>query len=208
MKIIGLAVGMIEANCYIIGCTKTGEAMVIDPGAEGSRILDAIEQNNFKVKYIVNTHGHHDHIGALSEVKEGTGAEILIHSEDSQMLENPNKNLSAFMGQDSRQPGADRLLRNGDIIEVGELSFQIIHTPGHTLGGISVYNKEEKVCFTGDTLFLGSIGRTDLPGGSYPAIIKAIKEKLLVLPDEVTVYPGHGPETTIAKEKKINPFLK
>ena len=124
------------------------------------------------------------------------------------MLENPTKNLSIFMGQDSKQPKADRLLKDGDIIQVGELSFQVLHTPGHTLGGISLYNKEGKACFTGDTLFLGSIGRTDLPGGSYPVIIKSIKEKILTLPDDVVAYPGHGPATTIAQEKRINPFLR
>ncbi|NMA02421.1 MAG: MBL fold metallo-hydrolase [Clostridia bacterium] len=208
MQIIGLPVGMIEGNCYLVSCAKTKEAMVIDPGAEGTRILEIIAKNNINVKYIVNTHGHHDHIGAVKEVKEGTGALILIHSEDAHMLENPTKNLSTFMGRDSKQPKADKLLKDGDSIQIGELNFQVIHTPGHTLGGISLYNKEKKACFTGDTLFLGSIGRTDLPGGSYPTIIKSIKEKLLTLPDDVVVYPGHGPATTIAQEKRINPFLR
>lgn len=205
MKIIIMPVGPIEANCYIVFDEKTKECMVIDPGDEGNRIFEEIEKQSLTVKYIVNTHGHGDHIGANRYLKEKTGAELLIHEEDAPMLTDPAKNMSLYMGANINKPAADRHLHEGDILEIGSAKFTVLHTPGHTKGGICLLGKE--VCFTGDTLFQFSIGRTDLPGGSYNEIITSIETKLLTLDEKITVFPGHGPQTTIAKEKANNPFF-
>lgn len=205
MKIVSLTVGPIMGNCYLVYDEDTKDALVVDPGAEGSRIVRQIESLGLKVKYIVNTHGHSDHIGGNSSVKNSTGAKLFIHEEDASMLTDSRRNLSVFMGENLNKPAPDGYLKEGDILEIGKLKFAVIHTPGHTRGGICLFG--EGVVFSGDTLFEGSIGRTDLPGGSYNSIIKSIKEKLLVLDDEVVVYPGHGGSTSIGREKVINPFL-
>lgn len=200
-----MPVGQIEANCYIVFDDETKEGMVIDPGDEGERIYQEIEKNNLHVKYIVDTHGHGDHIGANQYLKEKTQAELLIHLEDAPMLTDAAKNLSIYMGYQINKPAADRMLKDGDILEIGKEKFTVLHTPGHTRGGICLYSGD--ICFTGDTLFQYSIGRTDFPGGSYEEIINSIKSKLLTLDDETIVFPGHGPKTTIGNEKKNNPFL-
>lgn len=205
MKIIIMPVGPIEANCYIVFDEDTKDCMVIDPGAEGEIIYEEIQKNGLSVKYIVNTHGHGDHIGANLYLKEKTGAELLIHEEDAPMLTDPLKNMSAYMGIKINKPAADRCLQEGDTLEIGNNSFTILHTPGHTKGGICLHCGN--VCFTGDTLFQYSIGRTDLPGGSYNEIISSIEDKLLTLDEKITVFPGHGPQTTIGKEKANNPFF-
>lgn len=181
--------GMYLTNCYVVGCEETKEAIVIDPGfdrdREAEEVLRFIEQNGFNVKYIINTHGHPDHTAGNGIVKKATGAHILIHENDAIT--------------------ADRTLRDGDVIQVGCVKFVVLHTPGHSKGGISLLG--EKVVFTGDTLFAGSIGRTDLPGASFGEIMRSIKTKLVTLPDSFKAYPGHGPPTTIGEEKKHNPFL-
>lgn len=205
MKIIVLPVGPIQANCYLVYDEETKECMVIDPGAEGDRIVKEIQKNGLKVKYIVNTHGHSDHIGANQEVKEATGAELLIHEEDSSMLTSAAQNLSLYLGKNIDRPAPDRRLRDGDVLDVGQVRFTVLHTPGHTRGGICLLSG--KTCFTGDTLFEMGIGRTDFPGGSYSQIIDSIKSKLLVLDDDVAVYPGHGAHSTIGRERSGNPFL-
>lgn len=203
-----LSVGALETNCYLVWCPNTKEAIVIDPGDEGERILEVIREMEIKIKYIVNTHGHHDHIGANKELKEATGAPIVIHSQDAKMLTDPVHNLSKFLGSTTKEPAADQLVEDGDVISFGQINLKVLHTPGHTPGGMCLYSQEEKVCFTGDTIFNGSVGRTDLPGGSYATLIKSIYDKLLTLPSDVTIYPGHGPKSTISEEKAINPFLK
>lgn len=200
-----LEVGAFAANCYIAACPDTREGVVIDPGAEGPQILRAVEDEGIKVKYIINTHGHVDHVGANAEVREATGAPLLIHREDGEMCRKPHASLSIFAGK-MKLAEPDRLLEDGDVVEVGSLSFQVIHTPGHTRGGICL--KVENAIFTGDTLFAGSIGRTDLPGGSYRQIIASIKEKILPYPPETLVYPGHGPASTVEEETEMNPFLR
>ncbi|MBZ4655349.1 MAG: Hydroxyacylglutathione hydrolase [Peptococcaceae bacterium] len=205
MEILILPVGPIEANCYIV-FDESKEAMVIDPGAEGQKIFQEIEKHGLKVKYIVNTHGHGDHIGANQKLKELTGASILIHELDGPMLTDGAKNLSIYMGKNISQPAADQLLKDGDVLQVGKMRFTVLHTPGHTRGGICLLAGD--VCFTGDTLFDGSIGRTDLPGGSYPELINSVKTKLFTLDDKIVVYPGHGPDTTIGREKAYNPFFR
>jgi len=201
----GFSVGPIEANCYIIGSEKTKEAAVIDPGDEGGRIIKRLEALGLQCKYIILTHGHADHIAALQQVREATGAQVLIHTKDEDTLTNPNMNLSMMIGMMLKFDAADRLLEEGDKIQVGEITLEVIHTPGHTVGGISL--KVEDFLITGDTLFAGSVGRSDFPGGNHNVLINSIKTKLLVYPDDTKVYSGHGPVTTIGDEKRYNPFL-
>lgn len=205
MKIERLTVGVYAANCYIVYCEDTKEGIVIDPGDEGDRILKRVEELNLDVKYIILTHGHGDHIGGLKEVKEGTQAPILIHEGDRELLNDGTKNLSSVMATGSVQLEADRFVKDGEELSFGNYSAKIIHTPGHTPGGISI--NIDGSLFTGDTLFTGSIGRTDFPGGSYEQIINSIKEKLVPFSDDIIVYPGHGPSSTIGREKVSNPFI-
>ena len=206
MEIVVIPVGMLQANCYLVYDGQTKEALVIDPGAEGVKLQKEIEKRELKVKYLVNTHGHSDHIGANQYLQEVTGAPLYIHAEDSAKLTDERKNLSVYMDKEINKPAANGCLQDGDVLEVGSLRWEVRHTPGHTEGGICLVG--EGVCFSGDTLFAGSIGRTDLPGGSFAKIISSIKTKLLVLDDQVVVYPGHGPQTSIGKEKGANPYLR
>lgn len=195
------------SNCYIIGCSQTKEAAVIDPGGDGSKLMSLIEESGIQVKYIINTHGHLDHIGANHILKEKhPHALIMIHEDDQDMLTDPKQNLSAFMGGTVTSPPADKTLKDGDQIKIGTtITLKVIHTPGHSKGGICLQG--DNLVFTGDTLFGGSVGRSDFPGGSHQTLIKSIKEKLLILDDETIVYPGHGPETTIGEERETNPFI-
>jgi len=203
-----LVVGLLETNCYLISCEKTKEAAVIDPGGEEAAdlILNLLQKNNFNLKYIINTHGHIDHIIGNNLLKVKTEALLLIHRLDADMLIDGNKNISSFMGKEICSPHADKLLEEGDEISLGTLKLKFIHTPGHTPGGISLV--VNNIVFTGDTLFAGGIGRTDLPGGSYQDLQKSIKEKLLVLSDDKIIYPGHGPDSTIGEERRTNLYLK
>ena len=206
MIIKSLEVGPIMANCYILGCEETGEAVVIDPGDEADRILIKLSEARLKVKYLINTHGHFDHVAANKRMKEVTDADLLIHPEDAPMLAELNRAASSFGLSAENSPDADRYINDGDEVSFGSITLKVIHTPGHSRGGICLYTPGH--LFVGDTLFAGSIGRTDLPGGNYDTLIASIKEKLLVFDDNTIVYPGHGPETTIGREKKINPFLR
>jgi len=196
-----------DSNCYIIGCEETKEGIVVDPGAEGQRILKKVEELGLKVNKIILTHGHVDHIGALAEVQEATGAKVLIHADDAAQLTDASKNLSAFVGQKMSVKAADQLLADNDKIECGKLTLEVIHTPGHTRGGISL-RCEPDILITGDTLFAGSVGRSDFPGGSHSQLISSIKNRLLIFPPETKVFPGHGPSSTIDEEKRENPFLR
>lgn len=206
MILKGIEISAMAVNCYIVGCEETREVAVIDPGGNHRSILGLLEKENLKAVYIINTHGHIDHIGANRQVKEATGAKILIHKEDAHMLENAVSNISFMMGSKVTSPAADQTLQDGDTIKIGNtVELEVIHTPGHTKGGICL--KVDKIIFVGDTLFQGSIGRTDFPGGSYPQIIQSIKERLLCFEDDVVCYPGHGPGTTIGFERKNNPFI-
>lgn len=205
MILEGFGVGPMDSNCYIIGCKEKRVAAVVDPGAEGKRILAKLDQLKLKCKYIILTHGHVDHIGALNEVQQATGAKVLIHKDDAAMLTNPAHNLSLFMGSPLKCKQADQLLEDGDRVKVGNVNLDIFHTPGHTPGGICI--KLGSNLITGDTLFAGSVGRSDFPGGNHNVMINSIKTKLLHYPDETKVYPGHGPASTIGLEKKHNPFL-
>ena len=205
MQIKTIAVGPMGANCYIVSCDDTKEAVVIDPGGDANRILVYLQDNDLVAKYIINTHGHIDHIAANEEIRKNTEAALLIHTEDGAMLEDPNRNLSAFMGMPIVQKGADRLLNEGDEIGVGNFTLKVLHTPGHTKGGICLVT--DGAVFTGDTLFASSIGRTDFPGGDFDEIINSIKSKLMTLPDDTEVFPGHMGKSTIGKERNYNPFI-
>ncbi|HHW61703.1 MAG TPA: MBL fold metallo-hydrolase [Syntrophomonadaceae bacterium] len=193
-------------NCYIVGCEETRQVAVIDPGGNPRAILAMLKQDNLQAQYIINTHGHIDHIGANGAVKEATGAKILIHPADAKMLTSTAANFSFLMGAKVTSPPADQFINDGDIIKIGNtVELEVIHTPGHSPGGVCL--KTGDIIFVGDTLFYGSIGRTDFPGGSYKQLIHSIKTKLLIYPDETVCYPGHGPATTIGFERKHNPFL-
>ena len=193
------------SNCYIIGSDSTGEGLVIDPGGAAEHIISHIEQLGLQVKLIVLTHGHMDHTGALAQVKAATGAAVAIHPEDADYLRGDHPMMKAFGGSGEPPAEPDRLLNEGDVIDVGEVQLRVVHTPGHTAGGICLIT--DGFAFTGDTLFQFSIGRTDFPGGSHEQLIANIHSKLLVLPDETRVCPGHGPDTTIDIERRVNPFL-
>ncbi len=206
MILMGLEISSMGVNCYIVGCEETREVAVIDPGGNARAIVNMLTENNLKAVYIINTHGHIDHIGANKGVKDATGAQILIHEADAKMLINSASNLSFLMGSGVTSPAADQLLKDGDKIKIGNtVELDVIHTPGHSPGGVCL--KTGDIIFVGDTLFQGSIGRTDFPGGSYDQLIQNIKNKLLCYDDDVVAYPGHGPATTIGFERQHNPFL-
>lgn len=208
MIIKGLEVGPFLSNCYIVGSEKTKEGMIIDPGAEAELILKTVRQLGLSITLIVATHTHLDHIGALAQVKEAAGAGFAVHEAEGgkKGAHAFNQMLGSFLGGSLRSPPKpDRLLREGDVIEIGELSFSVLHTPGHSPGGICLLGPG--VVFCGDTLFNFSIGRTDFPGGDYDQLMDSIHTKLMVLPDETRVLCGHGPETTIGFERRRNPFV-
>ena len=197
-----LPVGMFGSNCYILG--DDGEGIVIDAGVESTYVLKAIEESNLKIKYIVLTHGHIDHICHVDDLREKTGAKVMINKFDAACLTDSNLNGSAFFSDAEVFKAADGYVEDGDTLEAGNLKFQIIHTPGHNPGCICI--KVHDSVFTGDTLFKRGIGRTDLPGGDFNSLANSIKNKLFKLPDETKVYPGHGDSTTIGQEKKSSGF--
>ncbi|UCG09529.1 MAG: MBL fold metallo-hydrolase [Desulfobacterales bacterium] len=205
MIIKSLAVGPIMANCFIVGCEETLQAAVIDPGDEADRILISLAESNLTLKYIINTHGHFDHVGANKRLKDPSGAPILIHALDAAMLNQLAASASAWGLTIDNSPPPDQTIDEGDTISVGDITLTVIHTPGHTPGGISL--KTDGHVFVGDTLFSGSIGRTDFPGGSFETLRASIQKKLFVLDDDVQVHTGHGPRTTIGQERRYNPFV-
>ena len=205
MIIKSMAVGPIQANCYIIGCKETLEGAVIDPGGEAGRILTAISDTRITLKYIINTHGHFDHVGANKPLKEATGVPILIHSLDAPMLGQLSSSAASWGLSAENSPAADRFLEDGDTISFGNITLQVIHTPGHTPGGVSLFT--DGCVFVGDTLFAGSVGRTDFPGGDAGILKASIQNRLFVLGDDVKVFPGHMGTSTIGEERRHNPFV-
>lgn len=205
MDIIFLTVGLLEVNCYIIGDRFKNEWAVIDPGGDADKILEVIEDKKAKIKFIINTHGHPDHTAANAEIKKKTSAPIYIHKSDGKLLSGFFTQVAGLAGIKSSPSIPDHFLEDGDEIPLGDIKFRVIHTPGHTRGGICLFS--DRTLFSGDTLFADSIGRTDLPGGSLKTLAASIKTKLFILPDDTVVFPGHGPQTTLGHEKRFNPFL-
>ncbi|MFO7709112.1 MAG: MBL fold metallo-hydrolase [Desulfobacterales bacterium] len=205
MIIKTLTVGPIMANCFIVGCEQTRAAAVIDPGDEADRILLSLAEDRLTVTQIINTHGHFDHVGANARLKTATGAPISVHGLDAPMLSQLSR-MAAMWGMSAEDsPVPDRLIEEGDRIAAGTITFRVIHTPGHTPGGVSLL--ADGHLFVGDTLFAGSVGRTDFPGGDFETLKASIQQKLFVLDDALHVHTGHGPDTTIGEEKRHNPFV-
>jgi glyoxylase-like metal-dependent hydrolase (beta-lactamase superfamily II) len=203
-----LPVGPLRCNCSIIGDETTREAMVIDPGDDIADVQALIRKHNLQIKQIVITHAHIDHVGAAMKLRAATGAPILINENDYALLKMLDVQAAWLGMQDPGKVDVDHSLKELDKVQAGSLTANVLHTPGHTEGSICLYFRAERKLIAGDTLFAGSIGRTDLPGGSFDKIIRSINDKLLALPDETVVVPGHGPLTTIGEEREHNPFLK
>jgi glyoxylase-like metal-dependent hydrolase (beta-lactamase superfamily II) len=208
-----LVVGALQCNCSILGDEETHEAIVIDPGDEVERILAILKRHDLKAKYILNTHAHFDHVGNCCDLKEATGAEIWLHKADLAIYDSAPQQAEFFAPygvEPIRISPVDRFVRDADGVQVGKLAAQVIHTPGHTPGSLSIHlpGSANNIVFAGDTLFFGSIGRTDLPGGDFHRMMKSIKERLLTLDDDTLVWPGHGPKTTIGHERRTNPFIQ
>ena len=205
LTIRSFAVMPFDENCYVVS-DNTGEGVVIDPGGMASTILEYIRGAKLSIKAVLNTHGHCDHIGADDAIRDATEAPLYIHKEDAPMLGDVKLNLSAFMGFRALARPAEHLLSEGDVISFGQSKLEVLHTPGHSKGGVCFVG--DGVVFTGDTLFAGSIGRSDFPGGSEVELIGNIKKRLLVLPDDMKVYSGHGPSSEIGWERVRNPYLQ
>jgi len=192
-------------NCYLVSCDKTGKAIVVDPGAGSNMISKWLKEKNKDVEYIVLTHGHWDHLGAVEDLRRELGVKVAIHKDDAAMLTDPKLNLSYYSGRGMALSPAEILLEDNQVLKIGEMEVKVLHTPGHTPGGICLLTKDGLI--SGDTLFSTSIGRTDFPNGDLNLLLKNIREKLMVLDDNLPVYPGHEEFTSIGREKKYNPYL-
>lgn len=201
-----LVVGPLQVNCYIVGCEQTKKVAVIDPGDNVDRILMALADQQLKVQYIINTHEHFDHVGGNKRLKEVTGALLLAHAQANSEITEISSRAAVWGMQAEDSPPADRLLEEGDQVDVGEtLSLKALYTPGHSLGSISLVT--DGAVFVGDLIFSGSIGRTDFPGGDYQTLIDSVRKKIFTLDNDTVIYPGHGPATTVGREKLSNPFF-
>ena len=202
-----LEVGPLGVNCFILGCATSREGVVIDPGGDVERIAGIVAKHGLKIRYIINTHGHFDHVGGNRQAVKAFAAPLLIHGSDASMLGRAADVAQMYGMPGENSPAADSFLTEGMEIVFGSHRMKVLHTPGHTQGGCCLYLEDEQKVITGDTLFADSIGRTDLPGGSHEQLLQSIRSKLFVLPDGVAAYPGHGPATTIGHEKRHNPYF-
>jgi glyoxylase-like metal-dependent hydrolase (beta-lactamase superfamily II) len=204
-----LPVGMLVCNCSVLGDETTGEAVVIDPGDEVEKVLDVLARHNLRARYIVATHAHLDHVGGVERLQRATGAAVLMHEADLPLFEHLDVQAEMLGLRAPARLEVDQFLREGGTLRCGSLALEVLHTPGHSPGSLSLHlpGGQAKL-FSGDTLFQGSIGRTDLWGGSYDEILRSIRSRLLIFPDETPVFPGHGPATTIGDEREHNPFLQ
>lgn len=192
-------------NCYLVSCNKTNKAIVIDPGAGAKRILNWLKESGKEISLIVLTHGHYDHIGAVEDLRKELNVKVAIHEDDAEMLKDPAKNLSSYMGKNLVLSSAEIILKDNQEITIGEMIIKVFHTPGHTPGGICLLTEDGLI--SGDTLFNGSVGRTDFPGGDMRQLLQSIEEKIMILNDEIKVFPGHESDTSIGRERKTNPFI-
>ena len=201
-----LVVGPLQVNCYIVGCERTRKVAVLDPGDDVDRILMTLAEQHLTVQYIINTHEHFDHVGGNKRLKEATGALLLAHAKANDEIIHIASRAAVWGMQVEDSPPADRFLAEGDLVEIGEtLSLKVLYTPGHSLGSISLVTSG--AVFVGDLIFSGSIGRTDFPGGDYQTLIDSVRNKIFSLDDETIIYAGHGPSTTVGREKRTNPFF-
>ncbi len=209
MIIKQLTVGSMGVCCYILGCDKTKKGAIVDPGGDEAKILETVKSMGLNIDYIIATHGHPDHVCGNRKLQEATGASIIMHEVDAAYFGQPEtQSYFSMLGLEASPP-TDIMVKEDDIIKIGEEELRVIHTPGHTPGGMCLYNAPDLI--TGDTLFVGGIGRTDFPGGSYKELIDSLKEKVIVLPEETVVWPGHGyggSRSTVAEEKRSNPYLR
>ncbi len=208
MILKSLVVGPIGANCYVIGDEATNEGAIIDPGDDAQRIIRMVKDTGLTIQFIIATHGHFDHNGAMKVLKEEYDCDFLLHKDDLMFIKQSKKSAMKWGITIEQVPYPDKYVEDGDILKLGSLELTVIHTPGHSRGGICLYIPSEKLVFSGDTLFYGSVGRTDFDGGSMEELLKSIKEKLYTLPDNTVVYTGHGEETTIGNEKMQNMFVR
>ncbi len=208
LEILQTTVGVMGVCCYIVFCPETKEAAVVDPGGDVSHILELVKERGLTVEYIIATHGHPDHVCGNRELQEATGAKIIMHEADTAFFEKDEvAKYFAMLGLEASPP-TDINVKEGDVIKIGKGELNVIHTPGHTPGGMCLLSGENLI--TGDTLFVGGLGRTDFPGGSHRELLESIREKLLILPENTVVWPGHGyggSQSTIGEEKRSNPFL-
>jgi len=205
LRVYVMEVGPLAENAYIVEHVATRKGVVVDPGDEGEEILSRIAERGITLDKILLTHGHFDHVGAVRTLRDRTGARVHVHAEEVGRMRTANRQGGMFGLSVENPPAPDVLVREGDVVVLGDQEFRVLHTPGHTPGHVTFLTGE--MAFVGDLIFAGSIGRTDLPGGSFDDLIRAVREKIFTLPDRTVLFPGHGPATTVGEEKRSNPFF-